>query len=86
MFRFLFKVNIYLRNPSAILRPQDFSLSADDLWFLMHHSEDNARRSLAVTCYVDDSGTSEEFFFVVLGGVVMNRPLFLDFEIYWRKV
>ncbi len=50
----------------------------------MHHSDDEARRSAFVTCYVDESSTDDKVLpHGVLGGVVMNKNGFLMFEEAW---
>ena len=59
-------------------------IAADSLWFLMHHSDDPKRLSLAVTCYSDDSASHEESEWVVVGGVVMNKPNFIHFNSQWE--
>jgi hypothetical protein len=60
--------------------------SAEDIWFLMHHSDDPQRQSLAVTCYCDDSGSHEESQVAVVGGVLMNKPSFLNFDRAWERM
>jgi uncharacterized protein DUF3800 len=60
--------------------------SAEDVWFLMHHSDDPNRISSAVTCYCDDSGSHEEAAIAVVGGTLMNKPSFIDFDLNWRDI
>lgn len=60
--------------------------SAEDVWFLMHHSDDPTRLSSAVTCYCDDSGSHEEAAIAVVGGILMNKGSFVDFDLNWRDV
>ena len=31
----------------------------DDLWFLLHHSDDKDRLVIGLTCYLDDSGSDD---------------------------
>jgi hypothetical protein len=57
-----------------------------ELWFLMHHSVDPRRLSLALTCYCDDSGTHAESPLAIVGGVVMNKPRFQEMEGDWGKM
>lgn len=59
---------------------------AEEVWFLMHHSNDPRRISLALTCYCDDSGSHDESEFAVVGGVLMNKPRFMEFQPEWEKL
>src|SRR5271155_5818064 len=59
---------------------------AEDLWFLMHHSDDPRRLSLAVTCYCDDSGSHDESLVAVVGATLMNKPRFIEFNQDWEKI
>ncbi len=52
----------------------------------MHHSDDPTRISSAVTCYCDDSGSHEEAAIAVVGGMLMNKPSFLDFDANWKDI
>jgi hypothetical protein len=52
----------------------------------MHHSLDPRRLSLALTCYCDDSGSHDESEFAVVGGVLMNKPRFIEFQPEWEKL
>jgi hypothetical protein len=56
------------------------------LWWLMHHSGDPERRSFAVVCYVDDSGTQENGILAVMGGPVIPRQLLTSFHLDWDTV
>jgi hypothetical protein len=57
----------------------------DDLWWLMHHSDDPSRRSAAITCYCDDGG-SDKSDLAMIGGLVMNRDRFKRLDAGWRKM
>lgn len=56
------------------------------LWFLIHHSLSDNRRSVVFTCYVDDSGTEKQSKIVVLGGCVLDRENFRRFDDRWSKM
>ena len=77
--------NIYSPNTSldARLGVQSY---AEEIWFLLHHSEDTARRTLTVTSYMDDSGTDDNSNIAFIGGTLMNRSGFLSFEGYWNRI
>ena len=40
----------------------------DDLWWLLHRSEDPNRRTALLTCYIDESGTDSNSTIAVVGG------------------
>jgi hypothetical protein len=61
-------------------------MRAAEIWFLMHHSVDPRRLSLALTCYCDDSGTHAESPVAVVGGVVMSKPRFIEMDALWKKM
>jgi hypothetical protein len=52
----------------------------------MHHSDDPDRTALAVTCYMDDSATHEGSVVAVIGGVLMNRPNFINCASVWADI
>ena len=68
---------------SALSVSQDEYL--DDVWFLLHHSEEEGQYAMALTCYLDDSGTHSQSSAVVIGGLLMNRLQFKEFSRRWRK-
>jgi hypothetical protein len=49
----------------------------------MHHSEDPERKSVAVTCYCDDSDSDALAF---IGGPVFNRSSFIKFNQEWARM
>jgi hypothetical protein len=59
-------VTIYMANQFVIDSEQEKESSVlieseayiDDLWFLLHHSEDEDTLVLGLTCYLDDSATT----------------------------
>lgn len=57
---------------------------AEEAWFLMHHSDDPRRMSVAVHC--DDSGSHEGSKFVVVGSTIMNKQGFIDLDHAWKKI
>lgn len=58
----------------------------DDLWFLLHHSEDEDRVVVGLTCYLDDSGSDPGSPLVTCGGVVMSGLNFKAFCARWLKM
>jgi hypothetical protein len=60
----------------------------DDLWFLLHHSEEGDRLVfvLGLTCYLDDSGSDNESPLVTCGGLLMTRIQFKAFSGRWAKM
>ncbi len=59
---------------------------AEDFWFLMHQSDDPDRRTMALTCYCDDSGSHEESVAAVVGGVVLDKDRFIRMNVAWDKI
>jgi hypothetical protein len=53
------------------------------LWFVMHHSDDPRRQTLAVTCYLDESGTDHKNSQAVVAGLIMHRDFFLILDALW---
>jgi hypothetical protein len=72
----------YLQATESVER-QDY---LDDLWFTLHHSEDNDRLVLGLTFYLDDSGSDDGSEMVTCGGLVMSRIDFKYFSIRWAKM
>src|ERR1700678_2465589 len=58
----------------------------DDLWFFLHHSEDEDRLVLGLTCYLDDSGSDDGSRMVTCGGPLMSRIDFKHFSARWAKM
>jgi hypothetical protein len=58
----------------------------DDLWFLLHHSEDEDRLVLGLTSYLDDSGSDDGSKLVTIGGPVMSRIQFKAFSARWARM
>lgn len=58
----------------------------DELWFLLHHSEDENNAVLGLTCYLDDSGSDDGSPLVTCGGPLMNRLNFREFSDRWAKM
>jgi hypothetical protein len=53
----------------------------------MHHSEDPNKKTLAVTCYIDESGgTDSNNQIGVVAGLVLNKSGFLSFDHYWTDL
>jgi hypothetical protein len=71
--------------PNPQLRGRIEILSAEDLWWVMQHSDDPEKRALAVTCYCDDGG-SEDHAVALIGGLVMNRDRFLRLDKRWQAM
>jgi hypothetical protein len=57
-----------------------------DLWWLMHHSADTNRISVALTSYYDDSGTDGNSPVTVIAGPAMMKESFVLFDQRWREV
>ena len=55
----------------------------EHLWFVMHHSDDPKRQTLAVTCYLDESGTDHQNSQAVVAGLIMHRDYFLFLDAIW---
>jgi len=58
----------------------------ESLWWNMHHSDNSDRLSLAVSCYVDESGTDSLNPDAVVAGVVFNKQNFLSFDRQWARL
>lgn len=67
---------------------EEFSdeLYLEHLWFMMHHSDDPDRAALALTSYLDDSGTHEQSKTVVIGGPLIGKARFVEFNPRWRAI
>ena len=52
----------------------------------MHYSDDPNKKSPIVTCYCDDSASHEQSRWAILGGALMNKPMFAQFDAEWEKV
>jgi hypothetical protein len=68
------------------LTEQEQSGYLDDLWFLLHHSEDEDRVVLGLTSYLDDSGSDDGSPLVTCGGPLMSRIQFKEFSARWAKM
>jgi hypothetical protein len=55
----------------------------DDLWFTLHHSEDDDCLVLGLHCHLDDSGSDDGSLLVTCGGPVMARAQFKEFSRRW---
>lgn len=59
----------------------------DDLWFLLHHSDDEDDRVvLGLTLYLDDSGSDDGSTLVTIGGPAMSRIQFRQFSSRWNAL
>ena len=58
----------------------------DDLWFTLHHSEDDGDVVLGLTWYLDDSGSDDGSRLVTCGGVSMSRIDFRHFSERWQRM
>jgi hypothetical protein len=60
----------------------------EHLWFILHHSDDTEGITMAVTCYLDESGTdlNSDNPVVVVAGLVMTRDNFLMLDIVWNDI
>ncbi len=58
----------------------------DDLWFLLHHSDDDNTAVLGLTTYLDDSGSDDGSPLVTCGGPLMSRIQFKEFSKRWAKM
>ncbi len=56
------------------------------LWWVMHHSDDPDRQTLAVTCYLDESGTDSHNPQAVVAGILFNKQNFMYFEDQWVEL
>jgi hypothetical protein len=68
---------------AAIAPPSEFFDYIDDLWFTLHHSEDDNRLVLGLRCYLDDSGSDDGSPLVTCGGPLMERLNFKAFSDRW---
>lgn len=55
----------------------------DDLWYLLHHSEDDDTAVLGLTSYLDDSGSDDGSPLVTCGGPLMTRIEHKAFSQRW---
>ena len=58
----------------------------EDLWFLLHHSDEDNRVVLGLTAYLDDSGSDDGSKLVSIGGPLMTRIQFKEFSRRWDKM
>jgi hypothetical protein len=58
----------------------------EHLWWVMHHSDDPNKRTFAVTCYLDESGTHDDSPKAIVAGLVLNRDGFLMFDAVWENM
>lgn len=56
---------------------------AEDLWFLLHHSEEEDRVVLGLRFYLDDSGSDDGSPLVTCGGVALSRIKFKELSKRW---
>ena len=56
------------------------------LWWLMHHSLDPKRRTVACAHYIDDSGSDERSKLAVVGGPVFAQKQFFEFHYEWDRI
>jgi hypothetical protein len=52
----------------------------------MQHSESPTRRALAVGCYLDESATDGGTPTAVVGGLLINKPDYLNFDAQWQNL
>jgi hypothetical protein len=52
----------------------------------LHHSDDPNNRTVAVTCYLDESGTDNQGPVAVAGGLLLNKTNCLHFDEEWKKL
>ncbi|MGA2191924.1 MAG: DUF3800 domain-containing protein [Nitrospirota bacterium] len=71
---------------SAPVKNNRFHL--EHLWWVMHHSDDPDRMSIAVTCYLDESTVTlgNDSPYAVVAGVLFRKPEFLYFEEQWQSL
>jgi hypothetical protein len=58
----------------------------EHLWFVMHHSDDPERLTLAVACYLDESGIDQHNPLAVMAGIVLRRERFIRFDSDWNDI
>jgi hypothetical protein len=58
----------------------------DDLWFTLHHSEDDGDVVLGLSWYLDDSGSDDGSLLVTCGGLAMDRINFKHFSRRWAEL
>jgi hypothetical protein len=71
---------------SPIVEDSKCETSIDDLWFLLHHSEESDRILMGLTYYLDDSGSDDGSPMVTCGGLVMDQPNFKEFSKRWARM
>jgi hypothetical protein len=59
-------------------------ICAEDVWWLMHHSDDPAKQSMI--CYCDDSGSHEESRVAVVGSILLSKEGFIKLDGAWSKL
>jgi len=58
----------------------------ENLWFVMHHSDDPEKLTLAIACYLDESGTDNQNPHAVVAGLVLRRERFIRFDSDWNSI
>ena len=58
----------------------------DDLWFTLHHSEEDGRLVLGLRFYLDDSGSDDGSQMVTCGGLVVDRINFKHLSRRWNAM
>ena len=58
---------------------------AEGVWWVLHHSDDPERRTIVLTCYLDESGTDNNSTVAVVGGLILKKSEFFWLDQEWRK-
>lgn len=61
-------------------------LYLEHLWFVMHHSDDPERLTLAVCCYLDESGIDQHNPHAVVAGIVLRQERWIRFDSDWNDI
>ncbi|HUI79650.1 MAG TPA: DUF3800 domain-containing protein [Bryobacteraceae bacterium] len=57
----------------------------EHIWWVLHHSDDPGRMAVALTCYLDESGTDSDSPVAVVGGLLLSKRQFFWLDVDWRK-
>jgi hypothetical protein len=78
-------------NYTGELRPMQ-AKSGDDrryieeVWWLLHHSDDPTKETFALTCYLDESGIDNQGPVAAVGGLLLDKAQCLSFDKQWVKI
>ncbi len=71
---------------AQVASPETSEDYIDDLWFALHHSEEDGEVVLGLRWYLDDSGSDDGSLLVTCGGLAVDRINFKHFSRRWSDL